>query len=157
MEYPSCRHFQLHLSFKSVTHPLCDFYILKKDLLTSLTRCYFLHLSIPLGFYLFPHHYVSSVLRGSRCKHLCCSCYFYAEEKYTILNKIIKKKIEPWLVWLSGLSADLQTKGSPFRFPVRPPHAWVAGQVLSRGRVRGNHTLMFPLPLFLLPFPSLEK
>ena len=36
----------------------------------------------------------------------------------------------PWLVWLSGLSAGLQTKGSLVRFPVRT-HAWVAGQVLS--------------------------
>ena len=33
------------------------------------------------------------------------------------------------------------------RFPVRE-HAWVAGQVPSRGSVRGNHTLMF-LSLFL--------
>ena len=47
----------------------------------------------------------------------------------------------------SGLSADLQTKGSPVRFPVRA-RAWVAGQVPSRGCVRGNHTLMF------LSFPS---
>ena len=28
------------------------------------------------------------------------------------------------------------------RFPVRA-HAWVAGQVPSKGRTRGNHTLMF--------------
>ena len=31
---------------------------------------------------------------------------------------------EPWLVWLSGLSASLQTKGSLVRFPVRA-HAWL--------------------------------
>ena len=42
----------------------------------------------------------------------------------------------------------LWTKGSLVRFPVRA-HAWVAGQVLGWGHVRGNHTLMF-----LLPFPS---
>ena len=35
----------------------------------------------------------------------------------------------PWLVWLSGLSTSLQTKGLLVRFPVRP-HAWVAGLVL---------------------------
>ena len=40
------------------------------------------------------------------------------------------EKVEPWLVWLSGLSAGLQTKGSPVRFLVRA-HAWVAGQVPS--------------------------
>ena len=38
----------------------------------------------------------------------------------------------PWLVQLSGLSAGLQTKGSPVGFPVRA-HAWVAGQVPSGG------------------------
>ena len=31
---------------------------------------------------------------------------------------IIKIRIVPWLVWLSGLSASLQTKGSLVRFPV---------------------------------------
>ena len=49
---------------------------------------------------------------------------------------------QPWLVWLSGLSADLGTKGSPVQFPVRA-QAWVAGQDPSWGCVRGNHTLMF--------------
>ena len=53
-----------------------------------------------------------------------------------------EKKDEPWLEWLSGLSAGLQTTGSPIRFPVRA-HAWVAGQAPSRGRTRGIHTLMF--------------
>ena len=47
-----------------------------------------------------------------------------------------------WLVWLSGLSAGLQTKGLLVRFPVRA-HAWVAGQVPGRGHMRGNHTLLF--------------
>ena len=50
--------------------------------------------------------------------------------------------ILPWLLWLSGLSAGVWTKGSPVQFPVRAS-AWVVGQVLSRGRSRGNHTLMF--------------
>ena len=49
---------------------------------------------------------------------------------------------KPWLVWLSGLSASLQTKGSQVRFPVRA-HAWVVGQVPSSRHMRGNHTLMF--------------
>ena len=48
----------------------------------------------------------------------------------------------PWLVWLSGLGVILQTKGSPVQFLVRA-HAWVVGQVPSRGRTRDNHTLMF--------------
>ena len=40
--------------------------------------------------------------------------------------------IEPWLVWLSGLSSVLQSKGLLVQFPVRV-HAWVAGQVPSGG------------------------
>ena len=36
----------------------------------------------------------------------------------------------------------LQTKGSPVQFPVRA-HAWVTGQVPSRGHARGNHPLLF--------------
>ena len=56
----------------------------------------------------------------------------------------------PWLVWLSGLSAGLQTKGSLDRFPVRA-HAWAAGQVPSRGCMSANtHSYFFPsLPPFL--------
>ena len=44
----------------------------------------------------------------------------------------------------------LQTKGLPVQFPVRA-HAWVAGQVPSRGHVKGNHTLMFLSLSFSLP------
>ena len=55
-----------------------------------------------------------------------------------------KNTTEPWLVWLSGLSASLQTKGSWVQFPVRA-QAWVAGQVPSRECERGNHTVMFLL------------
>ena len=45
-------------------------------------------------------------------------------------------------MWLSGLSADLRTKGLRVQFPIWA-HAWVVGQVPSRGCARGNHTLMF--------------
>ena len=38
----------------------------------------------------------------------------------------------PWLVWLSGLSAGLQTKELLVQFPVRA-HAWVGGQVPTGG------------------------
>ena len=48
---------------------------------------------------------------------------------------------EPWLVWLSGLSAGLLTKGSLVGFPLRAQD-WVAGQVPSRGHSRDNHTLI---------------
>ena len=59
----------------------------------------------------------------------------------------------PWLACLSGLSTGLRTKVSRILFPLRA-HAWVAGQVPSRGHMRGNHTLVF-LSFFLPPFPSL--
>ena len=45
-------------------------------------------------------------------------------------------------MWLSGLSARLQTKGLLVQFLVRA-YAWAAGQVPSWGCTRGNHTLMF--------------
>ena len=50
-------------------------------------------------------------------------------------------------MWLSGVSAGLGTKRLQIRFPVSA-HAWVVGQVPSRGCAGGNHTLMF-LPLSL--------
>ena len=62
--------------------------------------------------------------------------------------------IEPWVVWLRGLSAGLQTKGSSVQFPVRA-RAWVADQVPSRRHVRGNHTLIFLSLSFSLPAPPL--
>ena len=54
----------------------------------------------------------------------------------------------PWLVWLNGLSAGLQTKESLVRFLVRA-HPWVVGQTPSWGCARGNCTLMY------LSLPSL--
>ena len=62
---------------------------------------------------------------------------------------------QPWLVWLSGLSARLGAKGLLVSLPGRA-HAWVAGQVPSRGCRRGNHALMF-LSLSLSLPPPLSK
>ena len=47
------------------------------------------------------------------------ACLSFAD----VLNKFL-----PWLVWLSGLSGGLQTKGPQVQFPVRAD-AWVMGQV----------------------------
>ena len=77
-------------------------------------------------------------------------------EKILIKNELLKKRKEPWLVWLSGLSAGLQTKGSLVRFPLRA-HAWIVGQVPSRGHARGSHTLMFLTLSFSFPFPLSKK
>ena len=59
-------------------------------------------------------------------------------ENTYVLNSILL----PWLVWLSGLSAGLQTEGRWFNSQSRA-HAWVAGQVSSGELVGGNYTLMF--------------
>ena len=63
---------------------------------------------------------------------------------------LIWKHNESWLVWLSGLSTGLWTKGSTVQFPVRE-HAWVEGCIPSRGCARGNHTMMFLSLSFCLP------
>ena len=44
----------------------------------------------------------------------------------------------PWLVWLSGLSASPQTKGSLIPFTVKA-HAWVEGWTPRVGHGRDNH------------------
>ena len=59
----------------------------------------------------------------------------------------------PWLVWLSGLSGGLWK--SQVQFPVRA-HTWVAGQVPSWGRARGNQ-LMYLFLFFSLPCPLSKK
>ena len=46
-----------------------------------------------------------------------------------------QKVLAPWLVWLRGLSAGLQTKRSLVQFPVRA-RAWVAGQAPSGRHVK---------------------
>ena len=60
---------------------------------------------------------------------------------------------EPWLVWLSGLSTGLGTKGLRVQFPVRA-YVWVAGQLPSRVHMRGNHTFIFLSHSFSLPSPA---
>ena len=75
---------------------------------------------------------------------------------YLLHNSLssFKKKIffMPLLVWLSGLSSGLKTIGLLVGFPARA-HAWVVGQVFSRGQVRSNHTLMYLCLSFSLPSP----
>ena len=56
---------------------------------------------------------------------------------------------QPWLVWLSGLSTSLRTKGSLVPFPIRA-HAWVVGR-----RERGNRYLSMYLSITLSQTPLL--
>ena len=57
--------------------------------------------------------------------------------------------------WIECLPVKQRVASS---IPIRA-HAWVAGRVPSRGRTRGNHTLMFlSLPLTLkISFKKLKK
>ena len=75
-----------------------------------------------------------------------------SKSKESINFNLNVKILESWLVWLSGLSTGPWIKGSLVWFPVRAC-ARVAGQVPSRGRVRGNHTLMFLSFSSSLPAP----
>ena len=78
-------------------------------------------------------------------RHLMSEDFFFKPRHsfYFIIENM------PWLVWLSGLSAGLWSKGSLVPFLVRA-HAWVAGQVPSEGaHDRQPHTdvsLPFSLP-----------
>ena len=72
---------------------------------------------------------------------------FIGTKMYTIL---------PWLAWLSGLSAGLQTKGLLVQFTVRA-HAWVAGWIPSWGSMRGNHTMFLSHSFSLTPLLSENK
>ena len=81
--------------------------------------------------------------------------YYVISFIWNVQNRQIYRKYicGPWLVWLSGLSAGLQTKRSLVWFPVRA-HAWVAGQVPSWGSARTTDRCFSPsispsLPLSL--------
>ena len=76
--------------------------------------------------------------------------------EHLICTTAYSGKILLWLVSLNGLSASLQTKGLPVRFPVRA-HAWVTGQVPSGGHTRGNHALIFFSPSLSLSLPLCLK
>ena len=74
---------------------------------------------------------------------------------YENYKSLLQRQIQPWLVWLSGLSASLQTEGLLVRFLVRA-HAWVVGWVPGWGRTCEGLLIIvsFPLsPCFSLPSP----
>ena len=70
-----------------------------------------------------------------------------ATHSQIVLSKILIQALAGVAQWLS---AGLRIKGLLVLFPIRA-HTWVVGQVPSRGRVRGNHTLMFLSLSFSLP------
>ena len=62
-----------------------------------------------------------------------------------------RRMFSPWLVWLSGLSAGLRSKGSLVQFPVST-RTWVTGPVTSR-----RPRIDVSLPLFLSLLSPLSK
>ena len=62
----------------------------------------------------------------------------------------------PWLVWLNGVSASLQTKGSQLRFPVNS-RCLGCGPGPQKGVFERQPHIDVSLPLFLPPFPCLRK
>ena len=61
----------------------------------------------------------------------------------------VEIKSLPWLLWLSGLSTGLQTKGSPVGFPVR---AQARSPVETQSCLKRQPHLDVSLPLFLPPY-----
>ena len=71
-----------------------------------------------------------------------------------VTEQLKTKSYMPWLVWLSGLSASLRTKGLPVRFQSgRMPDVQASTLPPSWGRTRGNHTLTFLSLSFSFLFP----
>ena len=61
-----------------------------------------------------------------------------------------------WLLWLSGLTTSLQTKGLLVQFPVRQDTCLHCRPGLQLG-VYERQPMDVSLPLFLPAFPSLQK
>ena len=80
----------------------------------------------------------------NKWKHIPCSWI----RRINIIKMFI---LLTWLVWLSTLSASLQTKRSPVQLPVRA-HAWVVGvREATYGCI--SLTSMFLCLSFSLPSP----
>ena len=74
----------------------------------------------------------------------------------SLFRFMLYKKISLALAGVAQwIECGLRTKGSLVQFPVRA-HAWIVGQVPSRGCVRDNHTLIFLSLSFSFP-SSLSK
>ena len=63
----------------------------------------------------------------------------------------------PWLVWVSGLSMSLQTKGSPVWFPPSQGTCLGCGPGPQQEAHERHTHIDISLPLFLPPFPFLYK
>ena len=83
-----------------------------------------------------------------------------SRELFILLLKTLKcpsfkKRNVPWLLWLSGWVPACKSKSGWFNSQSRA-HAWVAGQVPSRGRTSGNHSMFLSLSSSL-PLSKINK
>ena len=69
------------------------------------------HMEHQLKPYMYMHVYIYVYI----CVHIHINTYIHTgvgKSRFTVV-RMENTIITPWLVWLSGLSASLQTKGSP--------------------------------------------
>ena len=85
-------------------------------------------------------------------KSLPCSVIQMDLEYFRVLEYIKIFFLCPGLCGLVNGAPACEPKGRWFNSQSRA-HAWVAGQVPSRGYMRGNHSLMFLCLSFSFPFP----
>ena len=88
------------------------------------------------------------------CVKVHCGCWACGW-RLRSRKDLLKASCWPWLVWLSGLSASLRTKGSSVQFSVYGT-CLGCSQVPSRGVCERQPHIDVSLPLFLSPFPSLK-
>ena len=98
---------------------------------------------------------------SERKPHICGKTIFdnsvknFQKKDYFVLYLFFLKRavfLQPKLVWLSGLSTGLQTKGSLIRFPVRAQSGlWAKSPVGSVWETTTHWFVFFPLSFFL-PF-----
>ena len=69
--------------------------------------------------------------------------------KYMTIKK--KQRVQPWLVWLSGLNAGLQTKGLLVQFPVQGTRLDCGPGPQQGARERQPHIDVSVPPSFLSP------
>ena len=138
----TCRVFLIHwCHVKSEYLSECTEHSPLKVLFLSLAVCSSLSLFLPLFWF----HAVIFIEILSLC--LVSAIPIQNQETFPY------QELWPWLVWLSGLSADLQTKGCCFD-SLSGHMPWLQVRSPVRGHMRGNHPLIFLslspfLPLFL--------
>ena len=154
--YPHAKEQKRTLKLTLVTYKLYE--LQYPNLFPDLGSClpFFLSINfVPLyisGIPMFHKLVLLMVSHRSQRLSYCFSIFFLHSP---LTGQFQNSCLQPWLVWLSGLSVGLRTKESSVRFSVRA-HASVAGQVPSREHARFNHTLMFLSLSFSFPSPFLK-